>query len=65
MIAALSAILFIGYPCFLWENFHLGMICVVATLAVMRGSKRYTYYTTKMYSRQIRKSFATDQAKNK
>jgi hypothetical protein len=65
MIAALSAIFLIGYPCFISENFNFGMICVVAALAVTRGSKRYTYYVTRMYSRTIRKSFAVDEAKQK
>lgn len=65
MIAALSAIFILGYPCFISESFHFGLICFVAALAVARGSKRYTYYTTKMYARQIRKSFASDDAKNK
>lgn len=65
MILALSAIFVIGYPCFISERFHFGMICVVATLAVMRGSKRYTYYTTKMYAKQIRNVFAVDKAKQK
>ena len=65
MIAALSAIFILGYPCFISENFHFCLICFVATLAVARGSKRYTYYTTKMYARQIRKSFAADEAKKK
>jgi hypothetical protein len=65
MIAALSAIFIIGHPCFVSENFNFGMICVVAILAVTRGSKRYSYYTTKMYGRQIRKSFAIEDAKQK
>lgn len=63
MTAALSAIFLVGYPCFLWSEFHLSMIGIVAALAVMRGGKRYTYYTTKMYARTIRKSFMVDESK--
>lgn len=64
LFAALSAIYVIGYPCFVWRNFHLGMICAVVALAVMRGSRRYTYYATKMYSRTIRKSFKLEETKH-
>ena len=65
MIASVAAIYIIGYPCFISENFHFTMICSVVALTVMRGSKRYTYYTTQMYGRQIRKSFAANKAKQK
>ena len=58
MIAALSAFYVIGYPCFQSQNFHLFMLVFVAWLAVTRGASRYTYYTTKMYSRTLRKQFA-------
>lgn len=58
MIAALSAFYIIGYPCFHSQNFHLFMLIFVAWLAVTRGASRYTYYTTKMYSRALRKQFS-------
>eukprot|EP00581_Thalassiosira_minuscula_P031630 CAMPEP_0183775754 /NCGR_PEP_ID=MMETSP0739-20130205/45164_1 /TAXON_ID=385413 /ORGANISM="Thalassiosira miniscula, Strain CCMP1093" /LENGTH=106 /DNA_ID=CAMNT_0026017427 /DNA_START=139 /DNA_END=459 /DNA_ORIENTATION=- len=64
MIAALSAFYLIGYPCFESQKFHLFMLIFVAWLAVTRGSSRYTYYTTKMYSRALRKEFA-DQLEEK
>jgi hypothetical protein len=65
MIASVSAIYVIGYPCFKSQNFHLFMLVVVAGLAVTRGASRYTYYMTKMYSRSMRKQFASvlDEAK--
>jgi hypothetical protein len=31
---------------------------LLAVLCAFRGSKRYTYYTTSMYSRMLRKHFA-------
>ena len=58
LIAAVSAFYLIGYPCFLSQNFHFFILVFVAWLAVMRGASRYTYYTTKMYSKQVRKQFS-------
>eukprot|EP00986_Skeletonema_menzelii_P019292 scaffold27514_cov166-Skeletonema_menzelii.AAC.1 len=59
MIAAMTAFYCIGYPCFSSQQFHLLMIIFVTWLVVARGAKRYTYYTTKMYSRVLREHFAT------
>jgi hypothetical protein len=58
LIAAMAAFYFIGYPCFESQQFNLFMIIVVTWLAVARGAKRYTYYTTKMYGRVLREQFA-------
>ena len=58
MMASVIAFYLIGYPCFKSQNFHLFMLVFVAWLAVTRGASRYTYYTTKMYSRTLRKQFA-------
>jgi len=33
-------------------------------IAVVRGANRYTYYTTKMYSRVLRKEFAEQLAQS-
>jgi len=65
--AALGAFYVIGWPCFENQSFHLFMLVFIAWLAVTRGSRRYTYYTTKMYSRTIRKQYADilDETKNK
>lgn len=58
MFAALGAFYIIGYPCFASQKVHLFMLVFVAWLAVTRGASRYTYYTTKMYSRALRKQYA-------
>ncbi|KAL9184752.1 hypothetical protein ACHAXT_012722 [Thalassiosira profunda] len=65
LLAAVSSFYLIGYPCFRSQNFHLFMLIFVAWLGVTRGASRYTYYTTKMYSRTLRKQFAgiLDEAK--
>ena len=57
-IAAMAAFYGIGYPCFESQQFHLFMIIFVTWLAVARGAKRYTYYTTKMYGRVLREQFS-------
>ena len=56
--SALTAIFLGGYLCFTYKYFHLAMLGLCAVLAVMRGANRYTYYSTKMYSRTLKKQFA-------
>ncbi|KAL7525269.1 hypothetical protein ACHAXR_002141, partial [Thalassiosira sp. AJA248-18] len=58
LISSLTAVYTIGYGCFSYKYFHLSVLSVSAVLAVVRGAKRYTYYSTKMYSRTLRKRFA-------
>ena len=58
MILALAAIYIIGYACFSHKYFHLSALGTSAVVAVIRGARRYTYYSTKMYARGLRKQFA-------
>jgi len=58
MLSSVAAIYVIGYPCFRSQNFHLFMLIFLTCLTVTRGASRYTYYTTKMHSRALRKQFA-------
>jgi len=58
MIAALGSVCTIGYGCFSNKYFHVSMLAGSTVLAVVRGAKRYTYYSTKMHSRTLRKQFA-------
>ena len=39
---------------------HMALIVMVILAVVHRGSQRYTYYTTKMYGRAIRKEFLSE-----
>lgn len=68
MVAAVLSIYVIAYPCFISKEAHLCIIAGLVFLCTHRGSKRYTYYSTSMYGRMIRKNFddlmATD-AKSK
>jgi hypothetical protein len=58
--AAMSvfAILFLGYICYSSQAIHGSFLVLLAVLCAFRGAKRYTYYTTSMYSRMLRKHFA-------
>jgi hypothetical protein len=58
--AAMSvfAILFLGYMCYSSQAIHGSFLVLLAVLCAFRGAKRYTYYTTSMYSRMLRKHFA-------
>lgn len=47
----------LAYPCFSSKTVHLCLIVLLMVLSVYRGSKRYTYYSTAMYGRLIRKQF--------
>lgn len=59
MVAGIGSICTWGYLCFSSQRGHSFMLVVVTTLAVTRGAGRYTYYTTKMYSKTLRKEFAS------
>ena len=52
-----SSILTLAYACNSSKHVHMLFIGLVILACVHRGSQRYTYYTTKMYSRIIRKEF--------
>lgn len=58
MSGSFFALYIIGYPCFRVQSLHLSMLSILVILAVTRGSKRYTYYCTRMYGRYLRKEFS-------
>mmetsp|Transcript_6147 Transcript_6147/g.9417 ORF Transcript_6147/g.9417 Transcript_6147/m.9417 type:complete len:219 (-) Transcript_6147:637-1293(-) len=64
MIASLSAICVSGFFCFKSIIFFRLMLGASIVIAVVRGANRYTYYTTKMYSRVLRKEFAEQLAQS-
>ena len=57
MVAAVLSIYVLAYPCFKSKEAHLCIIAGLVFLCTHRGSKRYTYYSTSMYGRMIRKNF--------
>ena len=58
--AAMSifAIVVLGYLCYSNQTVHGSLLILLAVLAAFRGAKRYTYYTTSMYSRLLRTHFS-------
>lgn len=60
LFSGIGSTVFFAYPCFVNKYVHGAFLWVLAALCTYRGSKRYTYYSTKMYSRIIRKQFADE-----
>jgi hypothetical protein len=58
MVAVLLSTVCLAYPCYLSKYAHAAFLWMLAILCTYRGSLRYTYYSTKMYSKIIRKQFA-------
>lgn len=52
----------LGFACNYSKASHMAVMCLVLLAVVHRGSQRYTYYTTKMYSRIIKKEFIQSEA---
>jgi hypothetical protein len=47
----------LAYPCFRSKDVHLGFLAFLTSITVWRGAKRYSFYSTAMYGRLIRKNF--------
>jgi hypothetical protein len=60
VFSAVMSLVMMAYPCYLSKYVHVTFLWVLAALCTYRGSKRYTYYSTKMYSRIIRKHFSDE-----
>jgi len=56
-VMAVLSVYVLAYPCFVSKAVHLCLLTVLTVICVYRGSKRYTYYSTSMYGRLIRKNF--------
>jgi len=54
------SLLVLAYPCSLSRYVHGALLFVCMGIITWRGAQRYTYYSTKMYARLIRKEFAAD-----
>mmetsp|Transcript_46693 Transcript_46693/g.141464 ORF Transcript_46693/g.141464 Transcript_46693/m.141464 type:complete len:219 (-) Transcript_46693:152-808(-) len=57
-LASVLSIYVSAYACFSSKAVHLSLISFLLVITVHRGAKRYTYYSTMMYGRMIRKQFA-------
>lgn len=56
-VMVLTSIPTLAYACNSNKHVHAALIFVVLFISIHRGSQRYTYYSTKMYSQVIRKAF--------
>lgn len=59
-ILSLLGIICLAYPCYLSKYVHASFLWALVILCTYRGSLRYTYYSTKMYAKIIRKNFADE-----
>ena len=59
-IATLASFIFSAYPCYLSKAVHGGFLCLLTCICTYRGAMRYTYYSTKMYSKLIRTRFTEE-----
>lgn len=57
-ILAVFSIYTLAYPCFINKTVHVSFLYLLTCICVYRGAKRYTFYSTTMYGRIIRKEFA-------
>lgn len=60
IICSVLSIVLLAYPCYLSKYVHGTFLWVLLAMCTYRGSQKYTYYSTKMYSRIIRKHFVDD-----
>lgn len=60
-VLAIMSILVLGFLCFRFKSVHGLCLVLVTVVATHRGAQRYTYYTTVMYGRVLRKRFELDE----
>jgi hypothetical protein len=56
-VMAMSSILILGHVCYTFQGVHAWFIRIMAIVCTIRGARRYTYYTSQMYSRMLRMHF--------
>jgi len=56
---AFASLFVFAYPCSLSKYVHGSFLIICLMICTLRGAQRYTYYSTEMYSRLIRKEFAS------
>lgn len=59
-IGFFTSLLILAYSCSLSQYIHGVLLAICLILCIWRGARRYTYYSTKMYSNLIRKQFAAE-----
>lgn len=56
-LLAMTSVVVLAYPCYLSKYAHGTFLIILLVACTWRGAKRYTYYSTAMYSRIIRSKF--------
>jgi hypothetical protein len=56
-LLAMTSVVVLAYPCYLSKYAHGTFLIILLIACTWRGAKRYTYYSTAMYSRIIRSKF--------
>jgi len=59
-IAVFTSLFLLAYPCSLSKYVHGSILVICTIICTWRGAKRYTYYSTTMYSELIQKHFAAE-----
>ena len=57
-VLILGSIPTLAYMCSWSPTLHFTLLILVVLICVYRGAQRYTYYTTQMYGKTVRKHFA-------
>lgn len=60
LLMSILSMIVLAYLCFLSKYVHGTILICLVILCTYRGAKRYTYYSTQMYSNVIRKNFADE-----
>jgi len=60
LILAVISLLTFGKLCVESKKGSIGVLIFLVFIAIYRGAKRYTYYATQMYGKQIIKEFKTE-----
>jgi hypothetical protein len=60
LLNGILSVIVLAYPCYLNKYVHGAFLWILFAICTFRGAKRYTYYSTKMYAKIIRKHFADE-----
>jgi len=60
VILFFTSLVILAYSCTLSSYVHGSILGICTVICIWRGARRYTYYSTKMYSILIRKHFADE-----
>ncbi len=59
-IATFSSLSVLAYACYSSQLFHGAILWLLVVICTYRGAMRYTYYSTKMYTKIIQSKFVDE-----